>query len=416
MNTLTTHMTPIYPRERYLSKVRPHIHKPLIKVLTGIRRSGKSALLTLIEEELITQGVTRDHIIRINFEDIAAEPLTDRHLLDRYLRETMTGTQPYYLLLDEIQEVREWEKLVNSLLVKGNTDIYLTGSNSRLLSSELSTYLAGRYVEIPVQTLSFAEYLDFTQNITGTFPENRQEAFLRYLRLGGFPLIHIAQYDETSANIVVGAVYSSVVLRDVIQRHNIRSTDLLERLIRYLFDNVGRIFSAKNISDFLKGENRSFASNTIYEYLGYLEEAFIIRKAPRYDLAGKRILKTLEKYYISDISLVNATLGYRETAVAGLLENIIYLELLSRDYRVCIGKQGEREIDFIAEKPGEKLYIQVCRTLAGSPDTLIREVTPLLAIKDQFPKYIVTLEEPWGTNQDGVRLISIAEFLLRETW
>ena len=350
-------MTPIYPRERYLSKVRPHINKPLIKVITGIRRSGKSALLSLIEDELRNRGVASDHILRINFEDTAAEPLTDRHRLSSYLEERMTGSPPYYILLDEIQEVGEWEKLVNSLLAGGNTDIYLTGSNSRLLSSELSTYLAGRYIEITVQTLSFSEYLEFTREITGTCPENRQKSFMHYLRLGGFPLIHTAQYDETSANIVVGALYSSVVLRDVIQRHNIRSTDLLERLIRYLFDNVGRIFSAKNISDFLKSENRTFSTNTIYEYLGYLEEAFVIHRTPRYDLSGKRILKTLEKYYVSDISLVNATLGYRETAIAGLLENVIFLELLSRDYRVYIGKQGEREIDFIAEKQGEKLYV-----------------------------------------------------------
>lgn len=409
-------MTPIYPRERYLSKVRPHINKPLIKVITGIRRSGKSALLSLIEDELRNRGVASDHILRINFEDTAAEPLTDRHRLSSYLEERMTGSPPYYILLDEIQEVGEWERLVNSLLAGGNTDIYLTGSNSRLLSSELSTYLAGRYIEITVQTLSFSEYLEFTKEITGTCPENRQESFMHYLRLGGFPLIHTAQYDETSANIVVGALYSSVVLRDVIQRHNIRSTDLLERLIRYLFDNVGRIFSAKNISDFLKSENRTFSTNTIYEYLGYLEEAFVIHRTPRYDLSGKRILKTLEKYYVSDISLVNATLGYRETAIAGLLENVIFLELLSRDYRVCIGKQGEREIDFIAEKQGEKLYVQVCRTLAGSPETLRREITPLLAAKDQYPKYIVTMDEPWAANQDGVQILSMAEFLLREHW
>ena len=199
-------MTPIYPRERYLSKVRPHINKPLIKVITGIRRSGKSALLSLIEDELRNRGVASDHILVINFKDTAAEPLTDRHRLSSYLEERMTGSPPYYILLDEIQEVGEWEKLVNSLLAGGNTDIYLTGSNSRLLSSELSTYLAGRYIEITVQTLSFSEYLEFTREITGTCPENRQESFMHYLRLGGAPLMHPPPYHETSAHILLGAL------------------------------------------------------------------------------------------------------------------------------------------------------------------------------------------------------------------
>lgn len=234
--------------------------------------------------------------------------------------------------------------------------------------------------------------------------------------MGGFPLIHTAHYNEESANIVVDSIYASVVLRDVIQRHNIRSTDLLERLIHFVFDNVGRIFSAKSISNFLKSENRPVSPNTIYDYMGYLEDAFIIRKVPRYEMAGKRILKTLEKYYVSDISLINATLGYRETAVAGLLENVIYLELLSHDYRVTVGKQGEREIDFIAERRDTMLYIQVSRTLTESETTREREVTPLLEIRDQYPKYIVTMDEPWGSNLEGVQLVNIADFLLMETY
>ncbi len=406
----------IYPRERYLQKIRPHIQKPLIKVLTGIRRSGKSALLTLIDAELQTNGVDTNHIIRINFEDTSTEPLRLYPALDQYIQKKITDDEYYYILLDEIQEVEQWEKTVNSLLAKGNTDIYITGSNSRLLSSELSTYLAGRYIEIPIQTLSFSEYLDFVHRITNTPVQNTHEAFYTYLRLGGFPLIHTAQYDEETANIVVESLYASVVLRDVIQRHNIRSTDLLERLILYLFDNTGRIFSAKSISDFLKNENRTLSINTIYDYLSYLEEAFIIRKVPRYDMVGKRILKTLEKYYISDVSLINATLGYRETAVSGILENIVCLELLSRDYHVRVGKQGEKEIDFIAEKKGTKIYIQVSKTIRESESTLQRDISPFMDIKDQYPKYLITLDTPWGDNIEGIHLRHIADFLLDERW
>lgn len=373
-------------------------------------------MLSLLERELRERDVPADHIIWINFEDTSYLEISDGPKLDRFVQSKMTRDGTYYVLLDEIQEAHGWEKAVNSLLAKGKADLYITGSNSRLLSSELATYLAGRYVEIQIQTLSFAEYLEFTEQITGTKPENLQTAFRKYMRLGGFPMIHTAQYDEESANVAVSGIYASVVLRDVIQRHSIRNADLLERLVMFVFENVGSIFSAKSISDFLKSENRSVAPNTIYEYMGYLEDAFVIRKVPRYDMAGKRVLKTLEKYYVSDVSLIYSVMGYKETKVAGILENVIFLELLSREYTVTIGRQGEREIDFIAEKRGNKVYVQVCRTLSGSPETIEREFTPLLAVRDQYPKYIVTQDEGWGGNLEGVKQMNIADFLLKDTY
>lgn len=402
------------PREKYIRKIRPHMQKPVIKVLTGIRRSGKSGLLTLIIDELKQQGIKDDHIIRINFEESRFFPLTTPTMLDEYLRGKMNGSGMYFLLLDEIQEVENWEKIINSLLSAGNADIYLTGSNSRLLSSELSTYLAGRYVEIPVQTLTFSESLVFAEHL-GTAQTDRKTAFLSYLKKGGFPILHAVPYDEESGRMVVSGIYASVILRDVIQRYSLRNTELFERLVLFLFENTGNIFSAKSVSDFLKSQNRQLSVNTIYEYLRMLEEAFVIRRVSRYDMAGKRILKTMEKYYVSDTSLIFAALGFRDTKISGVLENIVYLELISRDYQVCIGKSGNKEIDFIAEKNGEQVYIQVARAV-NSDETREREFAPLLAVHNHYPKYVVTLDELAGGSVEGVKHVHIADFLLMDIW
>ena len=399
-------------RDRYIKKIRPLINKPVIKVLTGIRRAGKSAMLSLIEDELTGRGIDTQHIIRINFEESRYFPLTDAAALDTYISSLITGKKTYYLLIDEIQEVQSWEKVINSLFASGVCDIYITGSNSRLLSSELSTYLAGRYVEIPVQTLSFAETLDFAEARTGKRPDAKN-AFISYLKNGGFPMLHTGDYDADTIKMIANGIYSSAILRDVVQRHNLRNSVLLERLVMFLFDNTGNIFSARSVSDFLKSENLSISPNTIYEYLSMLEEAFVVHRVQRFDMAGKRILKTLEKYYVSDTSLITSTLGFRDTKVAGLLENIVFLELLSRDYKVYVGKSGSKEIDFVAEKSGERIYIQVARII-GSDETQEREFGPLLSIADHYPKYVVTMDELAGGNIDGVKHIHIADFLLME--
>lgn len=407
------------PRERYIRKIRPFINKPIVKVLTGIRRSGKSAMLTLIAEELRKQNIPQSNILRINLEEHQYAKITSAETLISYIISCIGKNEPkstdtYYLLIDEVQEVSGWEKAINGFLAAENYDIYITGSNSRLLSSELATYLAGRYVEIPIQTLTLSEAMDFAKVRTG-ITQNPKEALISYLRTGGFPLLHTAEYDADANKMIVNGIYSSVILRDVIQRHNLRSTDIFERLVLFLFENVGNIFSAKSVSDFLKSESRSLSQNTIYEYLAMLEEAFVIRKVRRFDVRGKRVLKTLEKYYVSDISLITATLGFKDTKISGMLENVVYLELLSRDYQVYVGKAGESEIDFIAEKSGERIYVQVTRAIE-SDETRVREFSPLLAVSDQYPKYVVSLDDFAGGNVDGVKHVHVADFLLAERY
>jgi len=297
-------------------------------------------------------------------------------------------------------------------LVDFDTDIYLTGSNSHLLSSELATYLAGRYVEIPVYTLSFREYLNFRKHY---FPEEKTHTnpFTDYLRKGGFPVIHTVNYTEETVYKVVRDIYSSVILRDTVQRYKIREVELLERVIRYAFDNIGNTFSGKNVADYFRNQQRKTDINTIYNYLHALEGAFILYRVPRYDIKGKEILKTQEKFYASDVSLVYATMGYRDRMISGILENIVFLELKRRGYQVYIGKLDNKEIDFIAEKQGGKIYIQVAYKLE-SKQTVEREFFPLLAVDDHYPKYVVTMDDFWKDTIDGVRHLYITDFLLSD--
>lgn len=397
------------PRPYYTEQLRSFIDKPLVKIVTGIRRSGKSTVLRLLKADLQNFGIKDEQIISINFESFAYSEYTTASQLYDYISKKIVNPQKYYLLLDEIQEVTGWEKAINSFMVDFNVDIYLTGSNSHLLSSELATFLAGRYVEIPVYTLSYREYLDFKQN---SFTSENMDAgsFADYLRLGGFPIIHTAHYDRDSAYKVVRDIYSSVILRDTVQRYSIRDVELLERVIRYAFDNIGNTFSGKNVADFFKSQQRKVDINTIYNYLHALEGAFVLWRVPRYDIKGREILKTQEKFYVSDVSLVYSTLGYRDRMISGILENIVYLELKRRGFQVYIGKLGNREIDFVAEKRGEKIYVQVAYKL-DSPQTIDREFSPLLAIKDQYPKYVVTMDEFWKESVDGVQHLYITNFL-----
>lgn len=399
-------------RPIYIKQLKNFINKPQIKIITGIRRSGKSTILRLLKAELLHTGVKEEQIILVNFESFAYTEFTTAHKLYEYVKEKIQTDQKTYLLLDEIQEVDGWEKAVNSLLVDFDTDIYITGSNSHLLSSELATYLAGRYVEILVFTLSFQEYLNFRSHY---FPEEKMSdnSFADYLRMGGFPVIHTVNYDEETAYKVVRDIYSSVILRDTVQRHKIRDVELLERVIRYAFDNIGNTFSGKNVADYFKNQQRKIDINTIYNYLHALEGAFILYRVPRYDIKGREILKTQEKFYASDISLVYATMGYRDRMISGILENIVFLELKRRGYQVYIGKLDNKEIDFIAEKQGEKIYIQVAYKLENK-QTVEREFFPLLAVEDQYPKYVVTMDDFWKDSIDGVKHVYITDFLLSD--
>lgn len=398
-------------RENYLQQISPLIDKPFIKVLTGIRRCGKSVILTQLIDLLRKSGILESKIIYYNFESLSHIEIDDYLKLYTEIKTKISDNERYYILLDEIQEVKEWEKAVNSLLSDSNVDIYITGSNSKLLSSELSTYIAGRYVEFEISTLSFAEYILFKEIRLSKRIENIYAEFLIYIRLGGFPSIHLADYDTDTIYKIVHDIYSSVILRDTVQRYNIRNIDLLERLVKFIFENIGNRFSAKNIADYFKSQQRNIDLNTIYNYLQALEGAFIIQRVSRYDIKGKEILQTNEKYFVSDVSLIYSVLGYRDRFISGILENIVLLELKRRGYKVYVGKNEEKEVDFIAENKNEKIYVQVTYKMVEQ-QTIEREFSVFKSINDNYPKYVVSMDEFWNDNIDGIKHIHIADFLL----
>jgi len=398
-------------RTTYLEQLREFIDKPQIKIITGIRRSGKSSTLLLLKDELLQKAVAIEQIVYVNLESFTFSELRTAEKLYMYIAEKIQKGRKTYLLLDEIQEVVQWEKAINSLQVDFDVDIYLTGSNSHLLSSELATYLAGRYVEIPVFTLSFAEYLQFR---AAYFPQENQEikqAFRTYLRLGGFPVIHTTNYSEETAYKVIYDIYSSVILRDTVQRYNIRDVELLERVIKYAFDNIGNTFSGKNVADYFKSQQRKIDINTVYNYLNALTGAFILYQTPRYDIKGKEILKTQEKFFLSDVGLLYATMGFKDRNISGVLENLVYLELKRRGYKVFVGKYNDKEIDFVAEKQGDKIYVQVAYKI-DNEQTKEREFSVLQNIKNQYPKFVVTMDDFWRESVEGVRHFYISDFLL----
>jgi len=400
-------------RNDYLKLLSDYIDKPFIKVITGLRRSGKSVLLMMLRDELIEKGVEENHILYINLESFEFSDLDDAEKLYTFIHSKIIDSKRYYILLDEIQEVRLWEKAVNSFLIDFNADVYLTGSNSRLLSSELATYIAGRYIEIPVYTLSFAEFLIFRKEYASHKDIPVYEAFNLFLRKGGFPALHTGDYSEEQTYKVVYDIYSSAILRDTVQRYNIRDVELLERVVKYVFDNIGNKFSAKNVADYFKSQHRKIDLNTVYNYLKALEGAFIIYRIPRFDVKGKEILKTNEKYYVGDQSLLYAVMGYRDRLISGVLENIVLLELKRRGYNVYVGKSDDQEIDFVAEKSSDKLYVQVTYKMT-EPLTINREFSPLRAINDHYPKYVVSMDENWKDNIDGIYHRHIADFLLQQ--
>ena len=400
-------------RELYINQLKNFIDKPFIKVISGIRRSGKSVLLMLLKEELLKNKITENQIIYINFESFEYSEITGAKQLYQLVKEKITSDRKYYVLLDEIQEVENWEKAINSLQVDFDTDIYITGSNSKLLSGELATYLAGRYIEITVYTLAFSEYLHFKKHLEEG--SNVYDEFERFLRLGGFPVIHTANYTEESAWKIVYDIYASVILRDAVQRNKIRDIELLERVVKYVFNNIGNKFSAKNVADYFKSQNRKLDLNTVYNYLNALEAAFIIYRIPRYNIKGKEILKTNEKYFIGDQALLYALMGYKDQLISGILENIVMLELKRRGYRVFIGKLDQTEVDFIGEKNNAKIYIQVSYKMTEQ-NTIDREYKPLLAIPDNYPKYVLTMDQHWHDTIEGIKHLHIADFLLLENF
>lgn len=392
-------------RPHYLEMLRKYRNVPLVKILAGIRRCGKSTILEMLRDDLLKSGVAADHIIQISYTSEEFDDQMTHKKMYQSIKERITGDGCYYLLLDEVQEIAGWEKAINSLLESENTDIYVTGSNSKLMSGEISTYLTGRYVSIPVFTLSFTEYLEFKKESK----LSHKDLLNDYLRLGGFPIIARSSFDERSAYQIVEGIYHSVITNDITRRHNIKNFDLFNRVVKYIVENVGKTFSANAIVRFLKSEGRSLSVEAVYNYLEWLEKAFVIYRCQRYDLQGKSVLKTQEKFYLADTSLKYCMMGFHPKSIAAMLENLVYFELRRRGYEVYIGKNESKEIDFVAVRRDERIYVQVCRRLPEESD---REVANLLEIKDHYPKYVVTLDEFAAGNINGVRIVHLADFLL----
>lgn len=400
-------------RSIFIENLKKFKDEQIIKILCGVRRCGKSTILKTYKDELISLGVKKQNIIEQLYSSMEFNEDFDYKNMHKELLsliENADKNQKVYLLLDEVQEVENWEKCVNSLFETQNVDIYVTGSNSKLLSSEISTYLTGRFVQIPIFTLSFSEFIDFKKHYFQTSTEiSLEKYFEQYLKSGGFPFIAKTNHNQEENYQIIDGIYSTVVTRDISKRHNISNLEMFNRVVRFILENLGKNFSAKTIFDFFKSQQRSISIETIYNYLAWLEEAFIIYRCNRFDIQGKNVLKTQEKYYLSDIGFKYSQFGFSPKSIASVLENIVYLELRRRGFTVYIGKFADKEIDFIATKQNEKLYVQVCRTL---PDDSDREIDNLKLIKDNYPKYVVTMDSLVCGNVDGIQIVHIKDFLL----
>lgn len=400
-------------RESYMKRIRPFIGTDLIKVMTGIRRCGKSVMLELIRQELIESGIKPDHFISINFEDMNYSHLqTAKALHEEITKRADAILGKIYLFFDEIQEVKDWEKCINSLRVSLDCDIYITGSNAKLLSGELATYLGGRYVEFVIYPFSFAEFMELYQTIMPK--KSIQECFQKYLIVGGMPYLSNIQYAEEPSKQYLRDLFSSVQMKDVLKRNKIRDVDLLERIVSYVMANVGNTFSATSLAKFLKSEKRIVAPETIINYIKYCCDAYLFYQVKREDLQGKQILSSNEKYYIADHGIREAVFGGNIKDINLTLENIVYLELLRRGYVVTVGKAAEKEIDFVCHKQDDKLYIQVTYLLA-SDETIQREFGVYDHIKDHFPKYVLSLDE-FDMSRNGIRHRNIRDFLIDKEW
>ena len=399
-------------RDEYIKKIVPFIDKDVIKVLTGIRRSGKSVMLKLLMEELKKRKINENQFIYINFENLKYRNLKNyEKLYDFILNKVNKKYKNYYIFLDEIQEVEEWEKCVNSLRVDEDFDfdIYITGSNAKLLSGELSTYLAGRYIEFVVYPFSFKEFFEIIQEKNQEIKV--KEAFQNYVKFGGMPFLHNLNYNYEASMQYLQDLYASIILKDITQRNNIRDTDLLERIINYIIINIGNTFSATSISKFFKSENRKVATETILNYIKACEEAFLVYRVARNDLLGKKILNVNEKYYIADHGIREAIMENNQKNINQVLENIVYFEMLRRGYNIKIGKVDNLEVDFVCKKNDETIYIQVSYLLA-SEDTKEREFSVLENIKDNYPKYVLSMDE-FDMSRNGIKHVNLIKFLVK---
>lgn len=400
-------------RPLYTEKIMAYTDAPFVKVLTGVRRCGKSTILKMIMEKLQNErGISADQMVSMRFDSMEYEDMTAKQMFDA-VKAKLSPNKRTYLFLDEVQEIEGWEKVVNSLASDYDADLYVTGSNSRMMSSEISTYLTGRYVSFRIFPLSFEEYLAFRKEYTEVKDVHAELA--DYIRLGGFPAIHLRKYSQDEVYTIVRDIYNSTVFSDIVRRNQIRKVDQLERVVKYTFSNVGNTFSAKSISDYLKSEHRKIDNETVYSYLEKLEKAYLLHRCFRYDLRGKEILKTQEKFYLADTALRYSVLGYHPDSVASSLENVVYLELCRRGYEVNIGKTIDGEVDFVAQRQGEKLYVQVTQEIR-SEKTERREYDRLLEIKDNYPKYVLRTDEFAGGNYEGIKSMHVADFLLSKEY
>lgn len=395
-------------RPLYLEKIMPYADTPFVKILTGVRRCGKSTILKMIMEQLRQRGVPEEQIVSYRFDSMEYEDMTAKEMY-KELKSRLSPNGRTYFFLDEMQEISGWEKVVNSLASDFDIDLYVTGSNSRMMSSEISTYLTGRYVAFRIYTLSFAEYLTFKSQYTQVGDPHAELA--NYIRLGGFPATHLQEYSQDEVYTIVRDIYNSTIFSDIVRRNQVRKVDQLERVVKYTFNNVGNTFSAKSISDYLKAEQRSLDNETVYSYLEKLEKAYLLHRCSRYDLNGKEILKTQEKFYLADTSLRYSVLGYNADSVASSLENVVYLELCRRGYTVNIGKLGDAEVDFVATRQNDTIYVQVTQCIT-SEKTEKREYERLLDIPDNYPKYVLRTDEFAGGNYQGIKTMHVADFLL----
>jgi predicted AAA+ superfamily ATPase len=392
-----------------MDKIMAYTDTPFVKILTGVRRCGKSTILKMIMERLKTERhIPDERIISCRYDSMEYVDLTAKDMYDQ-LKSRLSTEGKTYLFLDEVQEIEGWERVVNSLASDFDVDLYVTGSNSRMMSSEIATYLTGRYISFRIFTLSFGEYLMFKRQYAPVSDAKTELA--NYVRLGGFPATHLQAYSQEEVYTIVRDIYNSTIFSDIVRRSQIRKIDQLERIVKYTFNNVGNTFSAKSIADYLKSEHHSLDNETVYNYLEKLEKAYLLHRCIRYDLQGRELLKTQEKFYLADVALRYSVLGYDADSVAASLENIVYLELCRRGYTVNVGKTDGGEIDFVAERQNERLYVQVTQEIR-SERTAKREYERLLEIRDNYPKYVLTTDAFAGGNYQGIHTMHIADFLL----
>lgn len=398
-------------RTEYMKLLYAFKDNPIIKVVTGIRRSGKSTLLQMFKEELVKNGVLEQQILYMNFESMTYDAIRNYKQLYDYVVQNISTNQKNYLFFDEIQQVEGWERVINSLILEYDVDVYVTGSNAWLLSSELATLISGRYVEIKILPLSFKEYYGYHQN-SG---KSKQELFDNYLKFGGLPQLLAFPQDEKVLSSFLESIYDTIILKDVIVRNKIRDVDLLKRVFAFLCDNVGSITSTNSVANYISKSAKldtSVRPATIGNILEMLQNAYIVYRADRYDVKGKEVLKSLEKYYIADTGIKNAIAGYQLKNYGHTIENVIYLELIRRGYKVYVGKADKKEIDFVAINQQETIYYQVSQSILDE-NTRQREIAPFYATNDFYSKVIITTDQTYTTNENGIKIVNIIDFLLQ---